>query len=97
VAQVVYTQNALENLERLFAFLSEHDPDAAAAAATAIRTAVGTLADHPLIGRRIEGEVRELVVSYGKTGYVALYRIVPEQNLIRLLAVRHQRDLDYPG
>lgn len=96
MAQVVYSQNALANLERAFAFLAEHDPSAASAAAHAIRHAVETLVSHPLIGRRIEGEVRELVISYGKTGYIALYRFLPEQNLARILAIRHQRELDYP-
>ena len=96
MAQVVYSENALENLERLFDFLAEHDPTAAVASATAIRTAVETLADHPLMGRRVSGEIRELVVSYGKTGYVVLYRVLPQQDLVRVLAIRHQRELDYP-
>jgi plasmid stabilization system protein ParE len=96
VAQVVYTQNALANLERAFDFLDEHDPHAAVASAVAIREAVETLSNHPLIGRRAEGNVRELVISYGKTGCIALYRFLPEQNLIRILAIRHQRELDYP-
>lgn len=78
-------------------FLAEHDPAAAADAAIAIRHAVEILSDHPLIGRRVEGEIRELVISYGKTGYIALYRFLPEQSLIRILAIRHQRELDFPG
>ena len=97
MAQVVYSQNALANLERAFDFIAEHDPSAAVAAAVAIRRAVETLDDHPLIGRRREGEIRELVISYGKTGYIALYRFLPERNLIRLLAIRHQHELDYPA
>lgn len=97
MAQVVYAKNALANLERAFAYLAEHDASAAADAAATIRDAVEVLADHPLIGRRIAGEIRELVISYGKTGYVALYRFLPEKNLIRLLAIRHQRELDFPG
>lgn len=97
MAQVVYTENTLANLERAFAFLAEHDPGAALEAAGAVRDAVRILGDHPLIGRRIEGEVRELVISYGKTGYIALYRFLPEQSLVRILAIRHQRELDYPG
>lgn len=96
MAQVVYTQNALVNLERAFDFLAEHDPHVAVASAAAIREAVETLSNHPLIGRRVQGNVRELVISYGKTGYVALYRFLPQQNLIRILAIRHQRELDYP-
>ncbi|MEK7697085.1 MAG: hypothetical protein AAB346_03005 [Pseudomonadota bacterium] len=39
---------------------------------------------------------RKLVAFYGKTGHTALYRFLPEQNLIRILAIRHQRELDYP-
>ncbi len=97
MAQVVYTRNALANLERAFVFLAEHDPAAATDAAVAIREAVETLSDHPLIGRRVDGEIRELIISYGKTGYIALYRFLPEQGLIRLLAIRHQRELDFSG
>ncbi len=97
LAQVVYSENALANLERAFEFLAEHDPDSAIAAATAIREAIETLANHPLIGRRVEGDLRELVISYGKTGYVALYRFLPAQDQIQIIAIRHQRELDYPS
>ena len=97
MAQVIYSRNALANLDRAFAFLAEHDPTATSAAARAIRHAVEALASHPLIGRRVEGEIRELVISYGKTGYVALYRFLPEQGLIRILAIRRQRELDFPA
>lgn len=97
MAEVVYTENALANLQRAFAFLAENDPRTAIDAAAAIRKGVETLAEHPLIGRRIEGELRELVISYGKTGYVALYRFLPERELIRILAIRHQRELDFLG
>jgi plasmid stabilization system protein ParE len=96
VAQVVYSDNALANLERAFAFLAEHDPKSAAAAAAAIREAVTTLARHPLIGRVVAGDVRELVISFGKTGYIALYRFLPNRDQVRILAIRHQRELDYP-
>ena len=97
MAEIVYSRNAIANLEHAFAFLLEQDQQAAVASAAAIREAVGMLARHPLIGRRIEGELRELVISFGKTGYVALYRFLPAQDQIRILAVRHQRELDYPA
>jgi plasmid stabilization system protein ParE len=97
VAKVVYSANALSNLERAFAFLLANDaPDAAKAAAKAIRTAVEMLEHHPLVGRIVAGELRELVISYGSSGYVALYRFVPARQEVRILAVRHQRELDYP-
>lgn len=95
MARVVYTRNALANLERAFAFLAERDSGAARDVAASIRNAVSILSDHPLVGRRVEGEIRELVISYGKNGYIALYRFLPEHHLIRILAIRHQRELDY--
>lgn len=96
MAQVTYTGNALANLERAFEFLAQNDPAAAGDAAAAIREAVEALSRHPLIGRPIDEGLRELVISFGKTGYVALYRFVPQRDEIRVLAIRHQRELDYP-
>lgn len=96
MARVAYTDNALANLERAFEFLAQHDPRAAAGAAAAIRDAVEALSRHPLIGRPADAGLRELVISYGKTGYVALYRFLPRRDEIRVLAIRHQRELDYP-
>jgi plasmid stabilization system protein ParE len=95
MAQVVYAARSLVHIERAFQFLRDKDLAAARDAVTAIQSAVDNLATHPLIGRRIEGEVRELVISYGQTGYVALYRFVVPQNEVRILAIRHQRELGF--
>jgi len=96
LAQVVYSGRALDDLQRLFQFLAGHDPQIAVDSAAAIRSAVEMLVAHPLAGRRIEGELRELVISYGKTGYVALYRFLPVADQVRILSLRHQRELDFP-
>ena len=61
----------------------------------AIQSAVDHLAAHPLVGRRVEGELRELIISYGQTGYVAFYRFVVSKKEIRILAIRHQRELGF--
>jgi plasmid stabilization system protein ParE len=95
VATIVYAPNALSNLERVFTHLTAEDLDAARKAAAAIREAVEVLAHHPFIGRAVEGELRELVISFGLTGYVALYRFVATKDQIRILAIRHQRELGY--
>jgi len=97
VAEIVYSPNAIANIERAFEYLAEKDPRSALAAASAVRTAVEVLARHPLIGRTVEGDLRELVISFGRTGYVALYRFLPSENRVRVLAIRHQRELDYPS
>jgi plasmid stabilization system protein ParE len=48
------------------------------------------------IGRVVEGGLRELVISFGRSGYLALYRFAPARREVRILAIRHQRELDYP-
>ena len=92
---VVYSARALEQLERAFQLLRDQHPDAAPAAVTAIQSAIDNLAAHPLVGRRIAGEVRELVISYGRTGYVALYRYVAEIDTVFVLALRGQKEAGY--
>jgi plasmid stabilization system protein ParE len=90
VAEVVYSARSLRHIER---GLAEH-ADAAVAAAV-IQSAVEHLAAHPLLGRRIEGDIRELIVSYGKTGYVALYRFIVPADAVRILALTHQRAIGF--
>jgi plasmid stabilization system protein ParE len=95
VAQVVYSAYAVENIERAMQLLREKNPELALASAAAIRSAVENLATHPLIGRRVEGDLRELVISYGATGYIALYRFDIRRDQVRVLALRHQREVGY--
>ncbi|HEU4592790.1 MAG TPA: type II toxin-antitoxin system RelE/ParE family toxin [Steroidobacteraceae bacterium] len=95
MAQVIYSARALENLEHALQFLLAENPSAAVAAAAAIESAVNALAAHPLLGRRVEGDIRELVISFGATGYIALYRFVVEEDQVRVLALRHQREIGY--
>jgi plasmid stabilization system protein ParE len=98
VATVVYSARALSHLERAFELLVSANPDAAIAAiaaAGAIRSAVENLATHPLVGRRVHGDIRELVISFGQTGYIALYRFVVPRDEVRVLAIRHQREIGF--
>ena len=95
VAEVVYSARALETLGRAVEFLYSENPPAALAALEAIESAVANLASHPLVGRRVEGDLRELVISFGETGYIALYRFVVQQDTVRVLALRHQREIGY--
>jgi plasmid stabilization system protein ParE len=95
VAKVVYSARALENLDRAFTSPPAEGPAAEAAAADAIESAVNNLAAHPLVGRRVEGDIRELVISFGATGYIALYRFVVQEDQVRVLGLRHQREIGY--
>ena len=95
MAEVVYSGRSLQDIKRAFQFLRTEIPSAALDAVAAIQSAVGNLRAHPLIGRRMAGELRELVISYGRTGHVALYRFVIALDQVRILALRHQRELGF--
>jgi addiction module RelE/StbE family toxin len=97
VAQVIYVDEALLDLERLFNFVAEQDLEAATTAVQHIREAVELLERHPLIGRLAEHGLRELVISYGKSGYVVLYEFLEAEDVVLVLALRHQREAGYPG
>lgn len=92
---VAYAPRALQDLERLSSFLVSTDPPAARRTAGLITAAVDTLADHPLIGRATVHDLRELVISRGKSGYVALYRYDEARDRVLVLAIRHQREAGY--
>jgi plasmid stabilization system protein ParE len=95
VAQVTYSARAIENLGHALEVLLAEDPGTALAAAEAIESAATALAAHPLLGRRVEGDLRELVISFGATGYIALYRFVVQNDSVRVLSLRHQREIGY--
>ena len=95
MAQVIYAARALDHLELTVKTLVDENHAAAIDAVRAIQDAVEHLAAHPLVGRRIEGDLRELVISFGATGYIALYRFVVQLDEVRVLALRHQREIGY--
>jgi plasmid stabilization system protein ParE len=95
LATVYYSARALVDLDRLFDFISEHDPASAGRAAQHIVDATRILRDHPLIGRPVRGDIRELVISSGRTGYVALYRLRNGVARVEILTIRHQREAGY--
>lgn len=98
MAKLIYSARALSDLERLTDFLIETDSPAAAAETVGlIEEAVELLVRHPLIGRPVEYELRELVISRRHTGYVSLYSFEENQNAVLILAIRHQREAGYWG
>ena len=95
MVKIVYTQNAINDLVRLTDFLIEVDIKAASETIDLIEDAISILDRHPLVGRAVDEEIRELVISRGATGYVALYSVEEHKNAILILAIRHQRDAGF--
>lgn len=55
------------------------------------------LETHPAIGRPLPDapELRELIIPFGDSGYVGLYRYEADADVVYLLAFRHQREAGY--
>lgn len=95
---IVFDEEALADLERVFEFKFARDPATALDHIRRIREGVSILGNHPEIGRPFAGSPqRELVISFGSSGYVALYQHAPLEGMVRITAVRHQREAGYRG
>jgi len=92
VARLVFAPAALNDLERLAAFLLDQSQRQAAETRPLLIDGLQVLKRHPLIGRPAEHGLRELLISRGRSGYVALYRYLVESDTVLILALRHQRE-----
>lgn len=95
--QVRYTKHARADLRRLFAYLAERDPALAKKARETIGKGMELLKDFPFTCRKASPDtpfLRELVIRFGSSGYVALFEI-EDGGTVTVLAVRHQREDDY--
>lgn len=95
--RVIITSGALVGLEHCRKFLQTKNALASRKAAKIISDSLKQLELHPEIGRPYEDipELRELVIEFGSSGYIALYRYVPVEQLIYILAFRHQKETNY--
>jgi plasmid stabilization system protein ParE len=97
VPQVIITEGAAQGLERCRRFLAAKAPEAAKRAGQAIEQQFLLLEKAPDIGRPFPElpELRELVITFGDSGYVALYRHEPADDAVYVLAFRHQKEAGY--
>lgn len=98
--RVRFTQTAEADLVRLYGFILERDETGwalAERALEAIKNAIRSLELSPFSFRKASTNnpfLRELVIPFGASGYVALFEIDDEQT-VTILALRHQREEDY--
>ena len=95
MAVIRYTPRAASDLLRLVDFLAESDSPAAVETAELIASAVEALQFHPLLGHPVESGYRELTISRGRSGYLALYRYDDARDRVLVLSIRHQREAGY--
>ena len=94
---VRFTPAAARDLQRLVEFLAERDAKAARRARAAIAKGIEFLRVFPFSCRKASPQhplLRELIISFGANGYVALFEIEDNES-VTVLAVRHQREEDF--
>lgn len=95
MAQVVLSPRLQGDFDRIFDYLFEHVPSSASELIEVIIAAFDVLEASPVIGRPVESGKRELAISIGANGYLALYRFVPDLDTVFMLGVRSQRELGF--
>ena len=95
MTRLVVSARALDDLERLCEFLEQRLPLEAARTAELVADGLEILKNHPAIGRPAGHGLRELVISRGRTGYLALYAWDRDADVVSVLALRHQHEAGY--
>lgn len=95
--QIIVTEGAAKGMERCRSFLAEKNPNAAKKAAQAISYHFSILKTEPETGRSIDEipDLRELIIPFGNSGYIALYRFDEKSGLVYVLAFQHQKEAGY--
>lgn len=86
--QLIWSANAIADLNRIRDWLRAADPELARSAAIAIRQRVAILQDFPAIGTPLPGGQRKLPVP--RFGYLIFYR--DRDGTITILRIRHERE-----
>lgn len=98
--RIRFTEEALADIEPLCDFVVARDDGdwvTAERALDAIRNGVGLLESSPFSCRKAVPDdtlLRELIIGFGTSGYVALFEI-EDAETVTALALRHQREDDY--
>jgi plasmid stabilization system protein ParE len=92
--EVKWLPEALDDLERLFEFLREKNPDAAARAAQTILDGASLLVTSPRLGRPMPDRTgrRELFVPFASGAYVLRYMLEQDKTPV-IIRVWHSREL----
>ena len=95
--QVILTDTALYGLKRCQYFLAKKNTHAASRAVSMIKHHFSLLIKDPKIGRPHpeKADLRELIIPFGGSGYIALYHHHLLADQISVVAFRHQKETGY--
>jgi plasmid stabilization system protein ParE len=90
---ILLSRDAVEDVERLRAFLDHANPDAARRALALIWAAIERLRDFPALGMPTEDpDIRQIVVRFGASGYIIRYAILHKTADVLITRVWHGRE-----
>ena len=92
MVRIVFSPKSLQDLERHTDFLIQTDKNDALTTIELIEGAIQILSQHPYLGRTCDTHIRELIISRGKSGYVATYSFDERKNAILICPIRHQKE-----
>jgi toxin ParE1/3/4 len=92
MARIELAPEVFDDFDRLFDHQTKHGIEDTSERLAEINEAIQVLSHSPLIGRKVKGGKRELVIGQESRGYVALYRYVSIVDTVFILAIRSQRE-----
>jgi plasmid stabilization system protein ParE len=91
--KLIVSRDAVADIDRLRAFLTDKNPAAAERAVTTIVAAIQSLDMSPDRGRPTGTVgVRELIAPFGRSAYVLRYSHLPDSDEVLILRIWHGRE-----
>ena len=95
MARIEPAPEVFDDFDRFFDHMAQFEIEGAPERVGEIIEAIQILAHSPMVGRKVKGGKRELVIGQDSRGYVALYRFVADIDTVFVLAIRSQRESGY--
>ncbi|MFN8770423.1 MAG: type II toxin-antitoxin system RelE/ParE family toxin [Neisseriaceae bacterium] len=92
MSRLIVTRTAVIDIKRCCDFLNKKSPKASIKAYNLIADKLELLTSQPNIGRIVEDGLRELIIEFGASGYIALYKYDSSNDSVYVLVFRHQKE-----
>lgn len=90
---ILFSSEAVSDIERVRSFLQPRNPDAALRAVRAIWRALEQVEAFPEIGQPTKDPaIRQIRVRFGRRGYVVRYRVLASDEAVFVTRVWHGRE-----
>jgi toxin ParE1/3/4 len=90
---IIFSPDAVEDIERLRLFLEQTSPTAAQRAMAQILVAIERLKEFPDLGMSTkDADIRQIVIRFGSSGYVIRYAVSADNSDILITRIWHGRE-----